>query len=117
MQRNGAITLECLSLNLVNEEASHILNTFIAKSSNFTLLHQIIFANNRLMRIPPEIRLFPRLTQLHFGHNMIESISAVDFNFTSSNGVDEEEMIQIFLLKLKFFEKGLSNNSNCYKVT
>ena len=90
--------LDCGNLNLSSEEASYVINTFILNSNNFTLLRQTSFENNLLTRIPPEIRLFPRLTQLNFGHNLIESISATDFKFPLSNEDDDnQQMLQIVL--------------------
>ena len=101
------MSLDCVALNLTDQEASTILNTFIRNSRNFTLLHLILLKHNHLTKIPPEIRLFPRLTQLHFGFNLIGSIRAVDFKFTLSKAEDDK-VVKLFLSnnQISYIEPG-----------
>lgn len=90
------MTLDCSYNNLVNKNASQILNLFIKKSNDFTLLRQVSFENNLLTQIPPEIRIFPKLTQLNFAFNLINSIGAADFNFKALN-ISDDETVQLLI--------------------
>ncbi len=96
LKPNNTMALDCNSLNLNDKEASHILYNFIRNSGDFTLLRQVSFWRNRLTKIPQEIRLFPRLTEMNFGYNQIEIIRTADFNFTSPV-VDNNELVRVYL--------------------
>ena len=107
IEPNGTMALDCNGQSLSDEEASHILNNFIRNSSDFTLLRQVSLMVNLLTRIPKEIRLFPRLTQMNFGGNLIGTIRAADFNFTSPI-VNDDEIIHILLFanNINYIEPG-----------
>jgi len=111
---NGLMALDCNRLNLNDEDASYILNTFIHNSSDYTLLRHLSLVGNLLTRIPREIRLFPRLTELHFGINQIGTIRAIDFNFTSPI-VNDQEMVQIHLVSnvISYIEPGAFDGKRC----
>lgn len=104
---NNTMALDCNGQSLSDEEASHILTTFIRNSSDFTLLRQVSLMVNILTRIPKEIHLFPRLTQLNFAGNLIGTIRAADFNFTSPVvNVDEIIHILLFANNINYIEPG-----------
>lgn len=106
-ETNGMMALDCAKLTLNDEETSHILTTFIRNSSDFTLLRLVSFMLNGITKIPREIRLFPRLTQMNFAFNRISTIRADDFNFTSpivSN--DETVYIVVAINNINYIEPG-----------
>ena len=117
LEPNNTMALDCNSLNLNDEEASHILNTFIRNSGDFTLLRQVSFVWNRLTKIPQEIRLFPRLTQMNFGYNQINTIRPVDFSFASPI-VGNDEMVGVFLGGniINFIEPGTFDGMWCRSI-
>lgn len=108
LEPNNTMALDCKLLNLNDKEASHILNTFIRNSGDFTLLRQVSFWRNLLTKIPQEIRLFPRLTEMNFAYNQIEIIRTADFNFTSPV-VDNNELVHVYLdnNQINFIEPGV----------
>jgi len=114
LEPNGSMALFCDNLNLNDEEASHILTSFISNNSDFSFLRVVSFKRNLLTRIPHEIRHFPRLTQMNFGNNQIDTIRAVDFNFTSPI-IYNHEIVLIFLYsnKINYIEPGAFDGKRC----
>ena len=83
LEPNGTMWLNCNRLNLIDEEISQILNTFIENCKNISLLRQLTAISNFLTRIPLEVRYFPGLRVLNFHDNRISLIKKDDFKFNT----------------------------------
>ena len=75
--------LECWNKGLSDRTVSQYLNAFLFKQPNITALKRLQLGNNKLTRVPDEIKMFIELEYVDLRYNSIHTIHSGAFHFTS----------------------------------
>lgn len=76
---DSLINFSCHSVDLNDFDASFILDSF-----GINQLKHLSLKNNRLTRVPNQVKLFSRLNRVILSHNGIQTIPFGAFNFTET---------------------------------
>ena len=88
--RDGTINLDCANRALNDSETSEILKNLLLLINNPEMnvfVTRIDLDNNKLTRVPGEIRHFHQLENVYLNFNQIVSIGQGAFNFTGSGSL------------------------------
>ena len=80
---SNTIWINCRGQNLTNSRVSGILNVFLT-SPGVSPVGKLSLQNNKLTRVPNQIKLFPQLVEVWLSDNKITSIQSGAFNFTTT---------------------------------
>ena len=94
----GFIELNCAGREINDLRASQILDVFLSSTEATNLLGSAYFFNNKLTRVPNQIKFFPRLVNVTLNYNSIASLESETFNFSSTVnylGLDSNQISSI----------------------
>lgn len=80
----SSINFSCHSAELNDVDVDFLLSSFSLDSSDIPQLRHLSLKNNRLTRIPEQLKLFNRLNRVILSHNGIQTIPFGAFNFTAT---------------------------------
>lgn len=100
-----SLLLDCNSKDLDDDNVSRILDVFTAHHSD-NLLRLISLRDNRLTKVPPQIRFFSKLNRLNLGYNRLSSIKVGDFNFSSTEFNRQNVRLWLNHNEIRFIEPG-----------
>jgi hypothetical protein len=98
---DDAAWLFCFNLDLNDTKTSQILSAFISNQSGISPLGAVTLNNNKLTKVPDEIKFFPRLVYVNLAGNNIRTIQRGAFNFTST-----ADHVLLFENEISFIEPG-----------
>ena len=84
-ERNGTIYLDCGMRNLNNSQVSDILDAFLT-TPGVSPVGDLNLYQNRLTRVPTQIKFFDQLRQVSLQENSITSVESGAFNATFPGG-------------------------------
>ena len=98
---DGAAWLFCFNLNLNDTKTSQILSAFLSYQSVISPLGAVTLNENKLTKVPDEIKFFPRLVYVNLAGNNIRTIQRGTFNFTLT-----ADRVLLFENEINFIEPG-----------
>ena len=97
-------TLNCNSLNLIDSQASEILDAYLS-SPGVSPVGQLYLSNNRLLtRVPVQVKSFNQLRLAYLYSNAITSIESSAFN--ASDAANPLQYLELYGNQLTTIEPG-----------
>ena len=86
-ESKSAIQLDCSNKNLTNPRASKILKNFLSDPPVIERVEELNFSQNRLTKVPDEIRHFHKSRLINLSKNKIRNVPTGAFNLSSDHAV------------------------------
>ena len=98
---DDAAWLFCFNLDLNDTKTSQILSAFLSSQSVISPLGAVTLNDNKLTKVPDEIKFFSRLVYVNLAGNNIRTIQRGAFNFTST-----ADRVLLYENEINFIEPG-----------